>query len=426
MRTLSWIIAIIGLSVPGIVSGAAWTIPLGGNGYLMDSVPGSSDRVSPAGIQLQDPAASFSAWFHVDRAAELALSLRLRVPSGSSVLSVSAAGKNFQLNARGEEFQVLELGSLEAPAGYLRVDIRGEGQPGQTIAEISDLRVESTTPDLQLAYVRDDQNHQFYWGRRGPSVHLGYQIPTTKPIEYAYTEIYVPEGSDPSGSFYMANGFGQGYFGLQVKSESERWVLFSVWSPHKTDRPSEIPADSKVLLLKKGKDVRVGEFGGEGSGGQSVLVYPWKSGVTYRLLNSTKPDGKGNTIYTAWFAEAGSSEWRLIASFLRPQTDTHLTGYHSFLENFIDTRGHLERKVWIGNPWVRDIDGEWHEITSARFTGDGTASGNHRRDYAGGLAGSGFYLQNGGFFAENVRLNQSFQRQATPERKPMIDISSLP
>ena len=31
----------------------------------------------------------------------------------------------------------------------------------------------------------------------------------------------------------MANGFGEGYFGIQVNGPNERRVLFSVWSPFK-------------------------------------------------------------------------------------------------------------------------------------------------------------------------------------------------
>jgi hypothetical protein len=47
-------------------------------------------------------------------------------------------------------------------------------------------------------------------------------------------EITVPVGQDPIGSYFMANGFGEGYFGFQVNSKTERRVLFSVWSPFRT------------------------------------------------------------------------------------------------------------------------------------------------------------------------------------------------
>jgi hypothetical protein len=35
-------------------------------------------------------------------------------------------------------------------------------------------------------------------------------------IEWFYSELTVPEGSDVIGSYFMANGFSEGYFGIQV------------------------------------------------------------------------------------------------------------------------------------------------------------------------------------------------------------------
>ena len=79
-------------------------------------------------------------------------------------------------------------------------------------------------------------------------------------------------------SYYMVAGFGEGYFGMQYNSPTERRVLFSVWSPFDTQDPKLIADAQKIKLLRKGKDVHIGEFGNEGSGGQSYLLYPWKAG----------------------------------------------------------------------------------------------------------------------------------------------------
>jgi len=38
-----------------------------------------------------------------------------------------------------------------------------------------------------------------------------------KDVEWFYNEIFVPKDCDVVGSYYMANGFQQGYFGMQVK-----------------------------------------------------------------------------------------------------------------------------------------------------------------------------------------------------------------
>jgi hypothetical protein len=74
-------------------------------------------------------------------------------------------------------------------------------------------------------------------------------------VSYYYSEINVPQGYDPVGSYYMANGFGQGYFGYQVNSATERRFLFSVWSGYHTDDPTQIPSEYTVQLNRKGADV---------------------------------------------------------------------------------------------------------------------------------------------------------------------------
>lgn len=58
-----------------------------------------------------------------------------------------------------------------------------------------------------------------------------------KEIDYFYSELRVPKGLDTEGSYFMANGFNVGYFGMQVNSPTERRFLFSVWSPYSTDNP---------------------------------------------------------------------------------------------------------------------------------------------------------------------------------------------
>ena len=90
----------------------------------------------------------------------------------------------------------------------------------------------------------------------------------------------------------MANGFKEGYFGIQVNSDKERRILFSIWSPFTTDDPKSIPDSLKIVLLNKGKNVYTGEFGNEGSGGQSYLRFNWKADVTYKFLTQIKPNGE--------------------------------------------------------------------------------------------------------------------------------------
>lgn len=416
--------------LPGFAAPPAaspWLVPVAGNAYLTASGSGSEDGFGRGGSsRWKDEASVFSVYFRVDRPAALDLALKLQVPEGESKIEARVGSQRFEVKATGAETHEVPLGKVELKvAGYVRVDLRGLSRTGPVFAALTDLVVATATEGVTADFVKNNEGNMFYWGRRGPSVHLAYAMPKGPDIEYAYSELTVPEGSDPVGSYYMANGFGEGYFGIQTNSATERRVLFSVWSPFKTDNPKDIPEAERVLLLAKGEGVRSGEFGNEGSGGQSYWLYPWKTGTTYRFLNSVKPDGAGNSIYTAWIAEAPDGKWNLIAKFKRPETNKHLTGFHSFLECFSDRNGWLGRRSLNANQWVRDTTGKWHELTTARLTGDGTARGRHRLDYAGGLEGAEFFMKNGGFFNDTVKLDQTFTRPAAPSRKPEIDFTKL-
>ncbi|ULT27754.1 DUF3472 domain-containing protein [Sphingobacterium sp. E70] len=93
------------------------------------------------------------------------------------------------------------------------------------------------------------------------------------------------------------------------------------------------------------------------------------------------PDGKGNTDYTAWFFVPEENAWNVIASFKRPQTNTYLKRFHSFLENFSPNQGYLGRQVEFKNQWV--YDGQWRPVQSASFSVDNTYRAHQRIDAMG-------------------------------------------
>ncbi|RYD31603.1 MAG: DUF3472 domain-containing protein [Verrucomicrobiaceae bacterium] len=407
-------------------------MPVEGNAYLTEGPGGGGrGRSGRSGVMgdWKNAGSVYSVFLRVDRPVELDLGLKAAVPQGESRIRATVTGQAFETALKGAENAVFPLGKITVrEPGYVRVDLQGISKTGDVFAEVEALTATPAGPDaasVVLDYVKDGKDNRFYWGRRGPSVHLGYSLPEGEPVEWFYNEITVPEGSDPIGSYFMSNGFGEGYFGMQVNSPEERRVLFSVWSPFTTDNPKEIPDDQKITLLKKGEGVHGGEFGGEGSGGQSYWNYPWKAGTAYKFLNRVHPDGKGSTVYSAWFHLPEQNTWKLIASFKRPKTDKHLTGAHSFLENFSDRLGYLGRQAFYGNQWACDVKGQWHEVTKARFTGDDIAQRQYRRDYAGGTDSTRFFLRNGGFFAESVPLGGRFTRESTSGRKPEIDFARL-
>lgn len=400
------------------------SVPLGGNCFIT-SANATTDSVADDGIvRWQSSETIFSIYFRNDRQCSIQFGLEVESTIKSHI-SVSLDKDQTTLSFTNSNSAAFTEKTFHLTPGYHCIQLKGIQKNGEAFGVVTSLLLRTNAPDSIFHFVRENSGNRYYWGRRGPSLHLNYQTPAGKNIEWLYTELTVNKGDDAVGSYFMANGFKEGYFGMQVNSDSERHILFSIWSPFNTDNPSAIPEDQKIVLLKKGADVHAGEFGDEGSGGQSYFNYLWTAGNTYRFLTHVQPDTKGNTIYTSYFFAPEKNEWELIASFQRPKTNTWLTKPHSFIENFIDTNGFLARRCSYGNQWALDTEGKWHELTNAIFTGDDIANSHYRMDFKGGAAGNAFFLQNGGFFNDYVPLKQYFKRKAN-NVAPQIDFSKLP
>jgi len=403
-------------------------IPLGGNCFVTKRVGSSeSENVSSKGLQYwTQPDSVCSIFFRLSNPESFNVSLRLRVPDGLSSIRVSfpKASQSYEIkDLEYRTFAVVPVGIFSAnSSGYVQLELQGISRTGRYFADVSHLIVENITGSLQCIA----HPNNFYFGRRGPSVHFRYKEPTESPVQYFYNEIRVPFGQDAIGAYFMACGFSEGYFGIQVNSSLERRVLFSVWSDYKTDDPGQVPEDYKVRLIKKSPGVIAQEFGAEGSGMQSFTQFNWKTEVTYRFLLYGSPLDENNTVFTAWVSSEEIPEWKLIASFMKPKKSVYLSSLYSFAENFVPETGHLERRVMLGNQWVRDaVKSKWYEVRTAIFTGDET-SRKDRADFAGGAIGNQFYLRHCGFFDDKVKTNQQFTRDSSGINPPEISFPTLP
>lgn len=403
------------------------TLPLGGNAWLSKN---ASARLRNEGIsKWSAPTDVITVYFRTEMPGRAEVALKLSVPEGKSKISISAEGNTLSKDLERQGPGLVSMGSIKLKkAGYIKLEIRGISRTGAVYADVSDLILSGPALEKGASYVKDNEGNFFYWGHRGPSVHLNYKIPAAaSETEWFYNEIMVPEGQDVLGTYYMANGFSGGYFGMQTNSPTERRVLFSIWSPFNTDNPKEIPDSMKVILLKKGPNTRTGEFGNEGSGGQSYMLYPWKAGKHYAFLIRAQPDAaKKSTSYTAYFKDLEQGEWQLVASFQRPQSATYLKGLHSFLECFSPQTGDQSRKAYYRNQWAIDASGNWHEVSSANFSADNTARVNYRKDYAGGAEQGSFFLKNCGFFDGYTPIGSALERKPSGKVHPVIDFGKLP
>ncbi len=396
------------------------SVSLAGNAYVTQRA--DKVHISDKGVDnWSSPQTTVSAYFHVDKPQTITLSLQGK---GHATMRMECNGK--KQNVKFDSDEPATAGNLKIKIrkpGHVRVDLKGVKRDGDSFANITNLVV--AYADGKVTCVHDFSD---YWGRRGPSVHMGYTLPKGNDYEWFYNEVTVPHDGEVMHSYYMVAGFGEGYFGMQYNSETERRVLFSVWSPFDTQDPRNIPEDQRIRMLRRGQGVHIGEFGNEGSGGQSFMNYPWKTGETYPFLMRVRPDGKGNTVYTAYFYATEDGEWRMVAEFLRPQTNTWYTHPHSFLENFNPEQGYLTRKVQFKNQWARTTDGRWVRPLKAIYTNDGTARAGVRLDYAGGQTedGKALFLKMGGFFDENVQTGAQFALPAYDNTQPpQIDWEAL-
>lgn len=348
------------------------------------------------------------AWYGLIRTAgKLDVSVRLHLPAGStSKLSMSVDGRRLKaITVHGADGSVVaSFGTYDVKeTGGHRFALDGLAKTGADFGEIEALVLGgAAVKDAMFNLTRQ---------RGAPSVHLNFAIPDGVQAKWFYNEVTVKK--DPIWSYYEACGFSRGYFGIQVNSPTERRIIFSVWDSGEepTDR-GKVAQQDRVQLLQKGPGVFAGDFGNEGTGGHSHLVYPWKTGETYRFLVSAQPDG-ANTIYTGYFYFPEKKAWGLIASFRAPKDGGYLTHLYSFNEDFSGANGQQLRLAEFGNQWIKTTDDKWMELTKARFTHTARGQYKDRLDRGAGVAGDKFYLTNGGFKPESIEFGDEIQRQAS-------------
>ena len=206
-------------------------IALGGNAWVNKKDPKATEEIKTNGLSnWTNPSSVVSIYFKVEEAGELKLALRMKVGSGTSVIKVSYQQQAITKSISNTVFDTIAIGTFKVKKGYVKIDVQGLKKTGADFGSISHLIVKGSELGQDIHYVKDNEQSRFYWGRRGPSVHLSYVVPEAikNDVEWFYSEITVPKGMDPVGSYFQANGFGQGYFGIQVNSATERRVLFSL------------------------------------------------------------------------------------------------------------------------------------------------------------------------------------------------------
>ena len=253
--------------------------------------------------------------------------------------------------------------------------------------------------------------------RAARSVHLGYSAPAGGASAF-YIEMSISQ-SVP-GSYFMAAGFGGGYFGAQELADGKKVILFSVWDPTSGDDPRAVPPDQRVEILHKHDAVNVKRFGGEGTGGQSFYPCDWQLDQPLKFLVRAAAHEGNKTAFAAYFHDPVKKEWVHLVTFRtassaagRNSTPGALRGLHSFVEDFRRNRTSATqtRRARFASVWAQDTKGEWHALRRARFTASG-AEWEARDTIDAGVEGEGFYLQTGGQTKMSRELNSAIELPA--------------
>lgn len=393
-------------------------IPMGGNAYITQSVLGGTETINSSGLtNWSSEDAVATAFFRVGKAVKLSVSINASVPSGVSTntIRVTINGQPFDVNISGVTQKNYLVGVVDiTKAGYIKVDFKGINKGSNPyFANINNIVLRGLISSSDLVFANNPAT--FNAARKGSVIQLQYAIPTTTNTEWFYNELTVPNSSGKASSYIVSNGFSGGEFGLKLNSATDRKIVFTV-----NDNST-----LKASIVSSGADVINTTLSGVVNAGQSTLDYNWKTGTTYKFLTQGKPDGIGNTIFSAWFYAKETEEWKFIASWKRPNISSYLKNIYSSLQGTNTENSYNTISAKYNNQWLKDNNGNWIEVTSADFNGDATAANAQRMDYKAGVEFNSFFLQTNGFFSDNVALKTNLIRTNTTII-PTVDLNNLP
>ena len=232
--------------------------------------------------------------------------------------------------------------------------------------------------------------------RQARSVHLIYQN-WGEPAEIFYIEGTVQEFWP--GSYMCMIGFSGGYAGVQEHYDGRHLAIFSVWEPGDHNdlraKADAVEEEKRTKELYCGEGVQIRRFGGEGTGGQSMMDFAWRPGEKVCMAVSCAREGDLRTAYTCWVWKGEEAGWFRMATFstLEGGDKATLRGPNSFLEDFrrnVESKKHV-RSAHFSRLWAY-AGGEWRASDSAVFSGDS----NLLKTIDAGPAPSGFWLATGG------------------------------
>jgi len=174
-----------------------------------------------------------------------------------------------------------------------------------------------------------------------------------------------------------------GYCGIQHNGGAERRTIFSIWDTTADLHPVAAAFDPRTVASR---------FGGEGEGGHTHMLWPWKIRQTFEFCVQKVPGTKPDTTDARYFVlDLDKHAWVHSATITSPnggQKSVPTIGggsLASFLENFAgkdkDAPKLATYRLWLGDSLktmkpltLATGDGTWGELHDAYFLAEGDAT----------------------------------------------------
>jgi len=293
--------------------------------------------------------------------------------------------------------------------------------------------IEDFDPSLAVTdRINDSQRHI-----QAASIWTGIKIPESSGLTW-YSDsgkanswelqIDITVTHSTNGTYFMTVGWAPGgYSGIQQSGATPSWApssknfICSMWDTN-TDNHGNAeggtPSYSYVDELNEEADVggQVGvtnrNFGGEGTGQQITIDYPWAIGdTTTAFIRGTRKDADTNE----WCVESGlappGKEEVFLARFCRKSPEDVLKGwgFNMFIEDWVAWPscpatgyevGYMKQRAAIFSNWKVIVDGKEVKANAPVFTTNVHGYARGLTD-AGMLGDNAFYMSTGGWKYDN-------------------------
>src|SRR5690606_20865707 len=150
-------------------------VPIGGNTFLTST--GNTDQVTSAGIkEWTSPQSLLTTYVHLASPQKALLQLEIAEQSHGSEIEVSV-GSYVRRMVIPKGVRLLKVGEVPLRTGYNRITFKGIHRIHGNYADLKAISLDTEGQGLNASFVEDNIDNRFYWGRRGPSVHLSYLVP---------------------------------------------------------------------------------------------------------------------------------------------------------------------------------------------------------------------------------------------------------